>query len=240
MSAPTADILYHAIDATWPPAAIHDIPGWRLRAGAGGGKRVSAATATAPDPDIAAMEAAQAALGQPPLVMIRPGDEALDARLAAAGYALVDPVTIWCAPVSGIALLPERMTSFIVDWPPLQVQREIWQEGGIGPARIAVMERAQGPKSTVLGRTLDRPAGAAYIAIDGSVAMLHALEVATTFRRRKLARHMMMAAALWAQDAGALWLAVLVTRGNAAANALYASLGMRAVGQYHYRVNTGA
>jgi N-acetylglutamate synthase len=36
------------LEATWPPAARHRAGPWVLRDGAGGGKRVSAATAEGP------------------------------------------------------------------------------------------------------------------------------------------------------------------------------------------------
>jgi hypothetical protein len=45
----------------------------------------------------------------------------------------------------------------------------------------------------------------------------------------------MRTAAHWAQDHGAKRFSVLVTEANTAANALYASLAMEIVGQYHYR-----
>ncbi|NKW78995.1 GNAT family N-acetyltransferase, partial [Rhodobacteraceae bacterium R_SAG7] len=40
----------------------------------------------------------------------------------------------------------------------------------------------------------------------------------------------------WAAEQGATELAVLCTRANAGANALYARLGMQQAGGYHYRI----
>jgi GNAT superfamily N-acetyltransferase len=148
---------------------------------------------------------------------------------------VVDPVRILVAETAAMAAPPERLTAFVVDWPPLEVLREIWAEGGIGPGRVAVMDRVQGPKCALMGRAEDRPAAAAFVACDGPVAMLHALEVRPPLRRQGTARHLMRAAALWARGAGATWLALLVTEANRPAGALYASLGMQAVGSYHYR-----
>ncbi|MEL6679458.1 MAG: GNAT family N-acetyltransferase, partial [Pseudomonadota bacterium] len=37
--------LYDAVEATWPAAHMWQQDGWTMRDGAGGGKRVSAATA---------------------------------------------------------------------------------------------------------------------------------------------------------------------------------------------------
>jgi GNAT superfamily N-acetyltransferase len=65
--------------------------------------------------------------------------------------------------------------------------------------------------------------------------MLHGLEVAPDQRRKGCAHNILRAAALWAHDHGATMLALLVTERNAAARALYASLNMAIVGQYHYR-----
>ncbi|RYH10966.1 N-acetyltransferase [Tropicimonas sp. IMCC6043] len=236
MTEPDAAELLAAGEATWPAARRLDIPGWRIRDGAGGGQRVSSATALGRAPSVPAMEAAQARLGQVPLVMVRPDETTLDAALDAAGYRIKDPVTIYLAPVAALAEAPPPVSAFHVACPPLRIQEEIWAEGGIGPDRLAVMARAQGPKAALLGRTADQPSGAAFVAIHGNIAMLHALEVTPQLRRSGTARHLMRGAAIWAGSRGAAWLSVLVTRENAPANALYAKLGMWAVGSYHYRV----
>ena len=46
---------------------------------------------------------------------------------------------------------------------------------------------------------------------------------------------MTRAAAFWAQGQGVTWLTLVTTQVNTGANALYTSLGMTLVGQYHYR-----
>lgn len=235
MSRPSRDAFFAALEGTWPAARTVDLAGWRIREGRAGGSRVSAATAVQGAPDIQSMEAAQAAFGQPPLVMIRPGEQDLDARLAAAGYGLRDPVHILAAPTAPLAVAPPPVTAFHVAWPPAEIQREIWQEGGIGPGRWAVMERVAGPRVALLGRSDDRAAGTGFAALHGDIAMVHALEVARPFRRRGVARHLMQAAALWAQARGAGWVSVLVTKDNAPAIALYESLGFLAMEEYHYR-----
>lgn len=229
--------LYQAIEATWPPASTQKVGPWTIRDGQRGGKRVSAATADGPvhAGDLPAAEDAMRALGQDPLFMIRAGDDALDALLAEAGYRVIDPVQIRTIPVADLAQLPPPVTAFTL-WQPLQIAREIWAAGGIGPERLAVMDRVTGPKTSVLGRARDRAAGAAFVAIHEKIAFCHAVEVESTQRRQKTAVYMMGQAACWAQDQGATTLAVLVTDANAAANALYASLNMQVVGHYHYRI----
>ena len=225
-----------AMEATWPALALHRAGPWTVRQGAGGGKRVSAASAWAewhPE-DIALAEQAQAGLGQDSLFVIWPWDQALDAALAARFYAKIDPVVGYVAPVSAFDA-PQRMTSF-PHWPPLQIAKEIWADGGISAARLAVMDRALGPKTVILGRTADRPCGAGFVALHGTTAMIHAVEVRPSLRRKGAGRQILAAAAHWAAEQGADRLALAVTQGNSEARALYASLGMQPVGEYHYRI----
>ncbi len=220
--------LLEVLEATWPPASTKQIGGWTIRDGAGGGKRVSAATGTG---DIALAEAAM----EMPLFQMR-GDQPEDAALEAAGYARIDPTTLYAAPVEALATeLPPRVTTFEV-WEPLHIMREIWAEGGIGPARVAVMERVKGPKTGLFGRIDNKPAGAGFVAIHDGIAMVHALEVLATHRRKGLGVYMMRQAAFWARRNGATHLALAVTEANQAANALYAGLGLTRAGGYHYRI----
>lgn len=225
------------IDATWPAASYARAGTFTIREGRGGGSRVSAATAEGAfsTADIEAAEAAQAALGQNPLFMILDGQETLDAALAARGCRVKDPVAIHAATVAALASpAPDPMTAFPL-WPPLEIMRDLWTEGGTGPARLAIMDRVKGPKTAIMGRVQDRVAGVAFVALDGSRAMLHALHVTPGLRRRGSAVNIMRKAAEWAQDHGATELFLAVTKDNLSANALYASLGMRIVENYHYR-----
>ena len=154
---------------------------------------------------------------------------------AARGYRVVDPVVVYHAPVADLATQrPPPISTFCL-WPMLQIMRDLWAEGGVGPGRIAVMDRAAGPKTAILGRVNDRAAGVAFVAGDGPAAMLHALHVVPDQRRQGIAVKMMRAAAFWAQDQGLSDLFLAVTEANAGARALYASLGMAIVENYHYR-----
>ncbi len=227
----TPEALAAALEATWPPAASRRLGPWRLRDGAGGGKRVSAATAEGAWTP-ADIDAAEAAMPDP-LFMIRPEDAALDRALDDRGYARIDPVVAYAAAVSGAAPLPVLRT--FPHWPPLQIALDLWAEGHIGPARIAVMQRAAGPKTAILARHADRATGVAFVAVHDRTAMLHALEVTSSHRRHGSGRTILAAAAIWARDNGADTLALVVTEANQPARALYASQGMQVVGQYHYR-----
>ena len=229
--------LFDVLDATWPAYASHRAGPWLVREGRGGGKRVSAATPAGDwaDADIPLAETAHAELGQVPLFLIRPADAALDAALASRGYDVVDPVNIYAAPVAVLAATPpKRMTTFPI-WPMLAIMRDQWVGSGTGPERLANMERAIPPRTSILGRIEDRAAGVAFVAVHGDTAMLHALPILPEFRRKGLAANVLRAAAVWGERQGASQLALAVTRDNLPANALYASLGMQVVEQYHYR-----
>lgn len=227
--------LQDLCEATWPPARMWQQDGWTLRDGAGGGKRVSAATRAQPDADIATAEAAMRERGQAPLFMLREGEDNLDAALADRGYRLVDPVNMYVCPTAQLTDTPlPRVTAFVI-WEPLAIMTEIWAQGGIGPERLAVMARAR-HKTAIFGRWNERPGGVAFAGIHDGACMVHAVEVLPQQRRHGLAAWMMRKAAFWAAEQGATTMAVLCTKANAGANALYNSLGMDVVGEYHYRL----
>lgn len=229
--------LYEVIDKTWPAASMTISGPFTLREGRGGGSRVSSATANGPATPVDLEDAAQAmrALNQKPIFMIRDGDEDLDAQLDALGYEILDPVVIYSCPTRQLTDIPiPRVTAFTI-WEPLEIMREIWVQGGIGPARMAVMERTKGPKTGILARHRDKPAGTGFAAVHNGTAMVHAVEILPHQRRQGVGGWIMRCAAYWALDQGAEGFSVICTRANVGANALYASLGMKVVGQYHYR-----
>ena len=226
--------FYAAIDGTWPAARMTRVGPWTIRDGQGGGKRVSAATADAPTTDLFQAEQAMRALGQTPLFMVRQGEDALDSLLDWNGYTIVDPTNGYIAPVGTLTDIPiPRVTAFSI-WEPLAIQHDIWATGGIGPARIAIMHRAQ-TKTSILARHRDKPAGTAFAALHNGIAMVHAVEVLPHQRRQGVAQWIMRRAAFWAADNGATHIAVLTTAANGPANALYQGLGFRHLCGYHYR-----
>ena len=234
---PDVQTLYQVIEGTWPAAALRDDGPWVIRDGQGGGKRVSAATANrrVSAAEVAIAEEAMRELGQAPLVMVRHDEDELDVALAALGYEIVDPVNLYVGPVDLLTQeCPPRTAAFAI-WEPLAIQLDIWSRGGIDAGRIAVMQRATGPKTALFGRDDNRPAATGFACIHAGIAMMHALEVLPCHRRRNMARFLMQETAFWARDEGATHVSAVCTQANSAANALYASLGMVCVGHYHYR-----
>jgi ribosomal protein S18 acetylase RimI-like enzyme len=231
----TPEMLVQVMQATWPPLRSWRAGPWIMRDGAGGGKRVSAATvdgAWCVD-DVPTAESAMRAMAQQPLFLIGEGDTALDAALAARGYAIIDPVVAYKAPVAQFAQ-PAFMTTF-PHWPPLSIAESIWADCGTDAARFAVMRRAQGNKTVILSRVADHPSGVAFVACHGTVAMLHALETLPAYRRQGSARNILHAAGHWAAAQGVATLTLVVTQANVAARHLYEGLGMQIAGRYHYR-----
>jgi len=236
---PNADQLFAVMDATWPPRATTPCGPFVLRDGAGGGKRVSAATCAAGQAsrdEVAAASDAMRQRGESPLFGLRGDQHAFDQTLTDMGFSVIDPVVIYANSAAALAALtPEGMPAIYTE-SPLNIQAEIWAAGGIGPARLAVMARAKSPKTHILARYNDRPAGVAFVAIHGDIAMLHALEVKEEFRRCGIGASTTACAAKWAVEQGARVLALATTVENIGSNALYARMGMAVCARYHYRI----
>lgn len=233
----TAEI-FTAVDATWPAAGYSQVGPWTIREGRGGGQRVSAASTsqdvTAADVSIA--KEAMQQLGQAPIFMVQGDQEGLDGTLDRLGYGIKDPVDVWAGPVDEVAADYERsLAAIFVDY-PMPILAEIWAEGGIGPARLNIMRRAVGPKTCILGRLGDKPRGAAFVAVHGTLAMTHAVEVRADARRQGVAERMMKAAAWWAGTQSAAELSALTVATNKQTQSMWRKLGMRVVAHYHYRV----
>lgn len=226
--------LFEVVDQTWPAARRWTEGGWTLRDGQNGGKRVSAASIVRPDADISRAEDAMRAMDQTPLFMLRQDDDVLDQKLAAKGYQIVDPVTLYILPIEQLTDIQIPPVTAFEIWEPLAIMLEIWAKGGIGPDRINVMRRAA-QKTAILSRWNEKPGGVAFAAIHDGVCMVHAVEVLKHQRGMGVGQWMMRRAALWAQNLGATHMSVLCTKANVPANRLYQRLGFAPVGDYHYR-----
>lgn len=224
---PSLQTLYDTIDATWPAANYHNKDGWLIREGKGGGKRVSAASMVDKNANIKKAEAALTSLGQDKLFMIKQGDTALDTQLDQRGYHIIDPVVFLAAPIH-----PSDYTTSQNNNAATDVMKDIWQKGGIGPDRIAIMNRANDPKYFC---EIEASA-TAFSAIHNGICMTHAVEVLSTARRQGLGQRIMKQVQSWAYANGAHTLCVLTVIENTAARRLYEGLGMKEVGRYQYRI----
>jgi GNAT superfamily N-acetyltransferase len=231
--------LFQALNTTWPAAEYFEHGPWMLRRGLGGGKRVSAAST---DSDVSANDIAEAetqmrAMGQDPIFVIHDGNEALDRALADQGYRIVDPVLMLAPDCAELASTVPPPLAAIPGDEPLAIMREIWAEGGIGPARLAVMARVTTPKTYLFSRhDIDKPGGCAFVAMEGDIAMLHALEIVPAARRKGVGRALLQRAANWGLEQGATTFSVVTTGENLPAQGLFTGLGLRVVDKYHYRM----
>ena len=235
MSHPMPDSrrLLDALDVTWPAAEFADVDGWRVRRGLGGGNRVSCASGSG---DVKAAVDALAVWDQGPLFQLIPGQKELADELDALGYRIHEPVVFYAASVADLIGEPSPLAAGYRCHCRPAIMEEIWASGGIGPSRLAIMDRTTAPKQLVMSRSGDRPAGVAFVAVDGDVAMVHAIEVLEKYRRTGAGRLVMEVAARFAAEQGATWFTLAVTVANAPARALYERLGMVEVGRYHYRI----
>lgn len=228
--------LARAFDATWPAERVVDAGGFRCHVAPGAGRRVNSAHAEGgwAEADIDRVVDIADQNGAAAAFRVMDDQTDLIAALTARGFRADSPTAILTADVAALTHheIPP-VTAFAI-WPPLAVQRDLWHAAGIGAARQAVMDRAGVPKAAILGRTDDRAAGTAFVALHERTAMMHALEIVPGLRCRGLAGWMTRAAAGWATTAGADRIGLAVTRGNRAALALYRGLGFTEAGGYAY------
>ena len=238
MALKNSSSIFDTIDLTWPAEEFLELPEWKLRRSLKGGKRVSAATLIKKSgiPNIKFVENTLADWCQDKLFMIKAGENSLDEALKSRGYCIVDPTNIWS--ISAEALSAQQIpfvTAFSI-FPPLAIQREIWKTNGIGASRIEIMNRVKKPRTTIFGRTNAKPAASAFVAVANKIAMVHALIVEHKYQRQGVGTFVMQKVGAWAHQQGAESVAVLCTKQNQSANNFYKTLGMRVIGEYHYRL----
>ena len=163
----------------------------------------------------------------------------MDQALGNRGYRIIDPVVAYAVPVGELDAVEPPGPDVIFCDSPIPKLAEIWMEDGIDDRRLDLMRRVAGNKTCIVARCDDQPGAAAFVAMHGRTAMVHALYVRPQFRRRGVACGMMAAAAAWSCRRGALSLAIVVTEANSPARELYRSLGMVQYGSYHYRLKPG-
>lgn len=225
---------FETLEATWPPLETRQVGPMTLRRGTGGGQRVSAITTPTP-PSAEDMAAARRVLHdwtQPLLFRVEDEQTALDGTLADHGLKICDPSVILAGPVDHP--LPPPLGALPM-WPPVARAEELWSDLDLTPARRAIMDRVRGPKTALLGRLGDRPVGVCFAAIHRGRVMVHALGVRAGARRSGAGHALLLGAARWGRTHGADTLSMVTIRKNLPALALAGSLGMVAVGHYHYR-----
>ena len=237
---PAPAALLDALDATWSALERRPLGRWTLRRGGGGGSRASSVQPRGALPDdldaaLAEVLRQAEAWDQPALMQLGPQDAALDAALETRGWAVIDSNLIYAAPTAAFEPPPLDEGLLARVDAPLALMDALWDEGGIGPARRAVMAAVADPKMRLIARAGDRPAAACFVAAAGEIAVMSALYVSPAFRRQGVGRLAVLGAADWAREVGAATLALAVGEANAPARALYEGLGFASVCGYCYR-----
>jgi len=223
--------------SAWPALAVAFEGQWLARLSAGYSKRANSVTCLGPDGDPARIDRFAAHYrrhGLVPTFRVTPlAPGWLDGELAARGYTVLDPTLTMTAPGGGE---PDP------DWREEPAVTEAWclsyaEAAGVAPRHLPAMRAMFGrivPEAAfgtlVLGGAI---AGWAMVVRDGPWAGIADVMVRPDLRGRGLGRRLMRAVLAGAAERTA-WLQV--TEANAAARALYASLGFTEAYRAHYRI----
>lgn len=231
----------------WPALRTMHYDGWLLRCSGGQSRRVNSVNPLQSgvldtECKIAEAEAIYQRWGRKAVFRLTPlADEGLSQKLAARGYMTEAPTFVQLATArpgkpSGGMLLLERANA---NWFDAALQ----MRGLAG--EDAILFRAQHEAVGVqarwaLVRDGEQTVGVGVVAVERGWAGLHGIHVAKAARRHGIARALSegLTGAAYALGARRVWLQV--EQANAAALALYASLGFTTAYSYHHRVMSNA
>ena len=226
------------LEDTWPPGEVIHFDNWTIRISNGAGKRASAISLEGvwEEASFIRLKKFLKRLGKSEIFMIYQSGSLFEKELNNRNYQVFDKSCIFEISVSELIKNEPPPISMFSIWPPLEIQKQLWNSNGVGWQRQAVMNRANQIKTSILARWDDNPVASAFIAKSGNVAFLHALVVEQNFRRQGVARALIRYAGQWADRNNCTRLMVVTTEANSAANILYTSLKFQLVNKYHYRI----
>ena len=226
------------LEDTWPPGEVIHFDNWTIRISNGAGKRASAISLEGvwEEASFIRLKKFLKKLGKSEIFIIYQSGSLFEKELNNRNYQVFDKSCIFETSVSELIKNEPPPISMFSIWPPLEIQKQLWNSNGIGWQRQAVMNRANQIKTSILARWNDNPVASAFIAKSGNVAFLHALVVEQNFRRQGVARALIRHAGQWADRNNCGRLMVVTTEANAAATSLYTSLKFQLVNKYHYRI----
>jgi N-acetylglutamate synthase len=237
--------IEQASGRAWPTAETIERNGWRLCYGGAQSRRLNSVQTHHFD-DRADVGAAidhaaawYAAHGQPACFrltdLVQP--TGLDALLAARDFARLTPTSVMMADAAGIRgvsptgleLLPQATTEVLV-----AISDSRWS-ATVRAERVALFSRLAVPHQFALVRLDDQPAAGGLCVRDGDLAGIFSMRTQPPFRRRGLARAVLLHLAQWARAHGARRLYLQVEDDNVAALPLYRQMGFNRIYGYHYR-----
>ncbi|GAB2590217.1 GNAT family N-acetyltransferase [Streptomyces capparidis] len=223
----------------WPPTETEPLGTWLLRAAAGFTRRANSALA-AGDPGLPLDEALArvvdwyTARGLPPYLQVPTGPGLAD-DLAARGWTAEADTLVMTAPMPPVAAAGGPVERVELAREPGEEWRARYRRTGESADAVLL-----GGPSVWFAAVPDEepgrpPAAIGRLVVDGRWAGFAAVEVAPGHRRRGLARAVMAALARQAYREGAGTAYLQVEADNAAALALYGSLGFTVHHGYQYR-----
>jgi ribosomal protein S18 acetylase RimI-like enzyme len=229
----------------WPAAENVDLHGWCLRYGGARSRRLNSVQTLrfdeGADTDAAIVEASHwyAQRGQAACFrltdVVEPAD--LDAMLAARGFALLTPTSIMVVAAAMVTATPSLGVALRAEVTPevLEAMCDPQWPAAIRRERIALFARLAVPHQFALITVDGRPAAAGMCVHEGQWAGIFSMRTQPAFRRRGLARAVLLRLAAWARAAGAQRFYLQVEDDNAAALSLYRDVGFVRQYGYHYR-----
>jgi GNAT superfamily N-acetyltransferase len=227
----------------WPAGETREVDGWLWRYSGGGSQRANSVSALHyrgrdVEHTIDEIEQLYAERGAPVRFQVGfPVSEPLDldARLAARGYVIHDPVTTLVKTVQEVAL-PANVA---LDDAPSQGWMAVYL-GNISadrrPFAAAILARVPAPRVFAEARRHGETIATALGVLHQGAVIAECVGTAASARRQGAASAVMQAIEAWAGAQGARTIGLQAVSTNMPAQALYAALGYTAAGTYHYRL----
>jgi ribosomal protein S18 acetylase RimI-like enzyme len=249
--------------ATWPPARVVDVDGWRVGLSGGLTRRANSLLPLGAPADVEAsldrVEALYADVGQPAVVRVcRAATPGLDDRLEARGYAVVARTDVLVQPIddadhhrhrgAGAVRTEAGPVRFSVADHPDDAWLALWSgskaplstrgdtSGAVAARRALAHDVLEGaPGAYLTAADPEGPVGVIRAAFAEDWAALSCLVVAPHARRRGLGRALTLRALDEAARRGARRAFLQVEADNTGAAALYTGLGFQPAERYLYR-----
>jgi ribosomal protein S18 acetylase RimI-like enzyme len=236
-------LLEQLASRAWPAGESERVDGWLLRRTPSVQRRRlnSALPLGGGGAGLADVDRFYRDRGMTPLVQVAPAEDLgdLDAELQARGWHADGPTDILVA--SEVAVVSDLSVSLHPEvdgrWLEAWIQAEGRQDAR--ETYEHVLARIPPPAAFAVAFLEGRPAGVGLAASEQGWSGVFCMATAPGARRRGVARAVLGALAEWSGEHGAASLYLQVERDNAAARALYASLGFVRSHGYHFRVAPG-
>jgi ribosomal protein S18 acetylase RimI-like enzyme len=244
--------------ATWPPARVVDVDGWRVGLSGGLTRRANSVLPLGAPADLGAaldrVEELYAAAGQPSIVRVcRAATPGLDDLLEARGYVAVSHTDVLVHEIDDtrggpapagvrIAVADRPDDAWLSAWSGSKARLHATgtaQDDDAASLRLARAVLGGAPAIYLTATDATGPVGVIRAAFAEDWVALSSLVVATAARRRGLGRALTLRALDEAAARGARRAFLQVEAHNTAAAALYTGLGFQPAERYVYRERRG-